>query len=297
MRQVVTVFVGADRSQALAARVLEHSISHRATIPVDVRPMIDLPVRRPRDPSNWPRTGFSFTRFCIPRLSGYQGRALYMDADMLVFGDIRELWEIPFNGAKVVIQSEVKFTSLTTNKAGAPRERRKQCSVMLLDCDRLDWDIDHIIDDLDRGLYTYEQLMYDLCILSEDEIRYAIPFEWNSLEYYDPTATRLLHYTDVYTQPWTSPRNSLAHLWLGEVRRMLRTGALSLDDIRRDISFGYLRPSLLWDILIGVSLPAFCRPLVNRIAQRYDAWRGYQPHREVYKLKHQRLAATQQRSQ
>ena len=49
---------------------------------------------------------------------------------------------------------------------------------MLLDCDRLPWEINSIIDSLDQGDYNYEKLMYDLCILEESEIRYAIPFSW-----------------------------------------------------------------------------------------------------------------------
>ena len=35
------------------------------------------------------------------------------------------------------------------------------------------------------GRYTYEELMYDMCILPESDIRYGLPFEWNSLEHYD----------------------------------------------------------------------------------------------------------------
>src|SRR5688500_17656237 len=100
----VRVFVGTDRSQALAVKVLEHSIKRHTDLPVEVTPMCDLPIRQPKDPRQGQRTGFSFSRFCIPQLAGYRGRAIYMDADMLVFKDIRELWEMPFNGAKVIIQ-------------------------------------------------------------------------------------------------------------------------------------------------------------------------------------------------
>jgi hypothetical protein len=88
----VRVFVGTDRSQALAARVLEYSIKRRASMSVDVVPMCDLPVPTPRDSANRPRTGFSFARFLIPSLCAYRGRAIYRDADVLVFDDIVKLW-------------------------------------------------------------------------------------------------------------------------------------------------------------------------------------------------------------
>ena len=73
---------------------------------------------------------------------------------------------------------------------------------MLMDCGRLDWDIERIIDEMDNEKYDYEMLMYGLVILKEDELKFGIPFEWNSLEHYD-SGTCLIHYTDMYTQPWT----------------------------------------------------------------------------------------------
>jgi lipopolysaccharide biosynthesis glycosyltransferase len=288
MLDTMRIFIGADRSQALAVRVLEHSIKRHATVNVDVIPMLDLPIREPKDLKNAQRTGFSFSRFCIPKLAGYRGKALYLDPDMLVFKDIRSLWEIPFDGAKVVIQKEVKHEIETTRKDGAPQKRQKQCSVMLLDCERLDWDVDAIIDGLDRGDYDYETLMNDLIILKDEEIKYGIPFEWNSLEFYDEN-TCLIHYTDMLTQPWTSCRNKNAHLWFDEVRCMLESGALKLDEIRQEIELGYLRPSLLRDIVYGRYTPGFLKPFYVRWNIAYDASKKYVPHKDVYAAKRRRL--------
>ena len=106
--ETIRVFVGVDRSQLLAVPVLEYSIKRHTTAKVEVVPMLDLPVPKPQDPRNGQRTGFSFSRFCIPKLAGYRGKAIYMDADMLVFRDIRELWDIPFDGAKIIIQKLAK---------------------------------------------------------------------------------------------------------------------------------------------------------------------------------------------
>src|SRR5262245_2056561 len=96
------VFVGADRSQALGVKVLEFSIKRRTDMPVTVRSMHDLDLPEPADVRQSKRTGFSFTRFAIPALAGRAGRALYLDADMLVLRDLRELYEMPFDGAKVL---------------------------------------------------------------------------------------------------------------------------------------------------------------------------------------------------
>ena len=38
----------------------------------------------------------------IPERCGYRGRALYLDADMVVFGDVAELADLPFGDHAVL---------------------------------------------------------------------------------------------------------------------------------------------------------------------------------------------------
>ena len=289
----IKIYVGADRSQALAIPVLEHSIKRHTAAQVEVIPMLDLPVPTPRDPRNGQRTGFSYSRFCIPALAGYKGKAIYLDADMLVFGDILELWNLPMEGAKVLIQKEVKFGERTVLKPGAPRQRIQQSAVMVMDCARLNWSIEQIVADMDRGAYNYEQLMYEMCILNTEDIRVAIPFEWNSLEHFDNT-TRLLHYTDVFTQPWTFVGHPLGSLWFDEVRRMLKEGNLKLSDVAHDIGLGYLRPSLLRDILYQHRLPASLLHLFDSFNRSADRASGFSAHKAVYRAKKIRTQAIAQ---
>lgn len=280
----IRVYVGADRSQQLAIKVLEYSIKRHTKAAVEVIPMIDLSVPAPKDPRNGQRTGFSYSRFCIPELAGYSGRAIYMDADMQVFRDIEELWNLPFNGAKVLVQKEVKHLDVSMDKSNTPKQRIKQCAVMLIDCSRLDWNIKKIVGEMDRGLYTYEQLMYEMCILPEDEVGYAVPFEWNSLEYFDAN-TRLIHYTDMGTQPWVSTRNPLGDIWFSEVRRMLKDGALELSVLKKEIEAGYFRPSLLRDLKYRNLIPAALLKVFDRLNEASDKAAGYVPHKAVYEAK------------
>ena len=60
-----------------------------------------------------------------------------MDADMLVFKDMKEVFDLPFKGAKVIVQDDLTHTDQETAKLGAPRKRKKQCAVMKLNCERL----------------------------------------------------------------------------------------------------------------------------------------------------------------
>lgn len=285
----VRVFVGTDRSQLLAVKVLEYSIRRHTDLPVEVHPMLDLPLPEPKDPRQGKRTGFSFTRFAVPQLAGYRGRALYLDADMLVFKDIRSLWSLPFDGAKVLIQDHIpEEAQKKATSAGAPKQRIKQTAVMLLDCGGLDWDPAKIIQGLD-GRYTYEDLVYQLCILQPDEIHYTIPFEWNSLEFWNEN-TCLLHYTDMASQPWVSPNNKLGYLWLREARRMVDEGVMTLAEIQNEIDLGYFRPSLVEELRDPVALEGFDPARAKRL-EASDQAANYVKHKAVYEAARRRKEA------
>ena len=276
---VIRIFVGVDRTQILALRVLEHSIRRHTTAIVEITPMIDLPIPLPQDPKNFPRTGFSFTRFCIPKLSGYQGKAIYMDADMQVFFFFCSLWGIPFDGAHVILQDEQN----AMYRPNGQRERKRQSSVMLLDCAQLTWDINHIIQDLDEKRYTYRELMSELCIVSPDKIAHRLPEKWNHLDAYD-AQTNLTHYTEMQIQPWLSSKHPLAEIWFSEIRLMLSNGSLTWKEIEDDITAGYLRPSLIRDIKYGHKLSRPSRAIFNWINHKIDRLSGFRPHQVFYRL-------------
>src|SRR5437762_14341090 len=115
MDDILDIFVGTDRSQLLAVSILEYSIRRHTQQKVRVCPLIDLDLPEPNDIRQSSRTNFSFARFTIPELKGYRGRALYLDADMLVFRDIAELWKLPLNGVKIIIQGELASRATKSN--------------------------------------------------------------------------------------------------------------------------------------------------------------------------------------
>ena len=277
------VFCGLDESQIVASRVLEYSIRKYASRPVRFYPMLNVQTPVPKDPQNRGRTGFSFSRFHIPRLAGYQGRGLYVDADMQVFGDLAELWDIPFDGAKV----------MCTRQDEAPAEWKdsswfkpgRQLSVMLLDCSRLDWDIDEIIRGLDEGAYTYGQLMFELCIVSPDEISDAIPPTWNHLEHYEPGETRLLHYTVVPRQPWKNDKNPLRTLWEPMYKEAYDAGVVHWQEVRRLAMRGHIKPSLVLPSQTGPRVAAMVAGKARRAVQGAEKFLGVLRHPRVLKLR------------
>jgi hypothetical protein len=227
----IRIFVGTDAAQTLAVKVLEYSIKRAASMSVHVEAIDDRQVPVPRDPANRSRSGFSFSRFLIPQLCGHRGRGIYMDADMLVFSDVRQLWTADFEGAEVLYAEGPRNSS-----------RPPQFSVLLLDCERLGWDVREIVRGLDDGRYDYRQLMQELCIVPEQKRRAGLPFEWNSLEHYEQGRTCLLHYTDMPTQPWVSNDNPNGELFYACCRQALEEGFIPPDLIYDEVEQGHVSP-------------------------------------------------------
>lgn len=249
LEEPIRVYVGTDQSQMLATRVLEYSIRKYASRPVEVVPMCDLKVPIPKDPNNHPRTGFSFSRLLIPSLTGYKGKAIYLDADMLVFSDIAEIWDIPTDRSPVHCSRQ--DTPPLAWRDNGHFQPGRQMSVMLLDCGQLDWDINAIVKDLDNGTYDYRKLMFDLCIVPADRIGEGIPPEWNSLEHFETGKTKLLHYTDMSRQPWRRPGNPLRDVWRAYYREAVEAGAIEPSLVEEGIRAGHLLPELADDLKLA----------------------------------------------
>jgi hypothetical protein len=83
------VFIGVDHRQPIGYNVLQHSIHANASRPVQVVPLYkhQLPITRTG------LTDFTFSRYLVPWLCDFTGTALFMDADMIVLGDINELFD------------------------------------------------------------------------------------------------------------------------------------------------------------------------------------------------------------
>ncbi|MFM7265212.1 MAG: glycosyltransferase, partial [Cyanobium sp.] len=98
MTQPIPIFIGYDPRERAATNVLIDSLYQQSSAPLAITPLVTPQLeaqglhRRERDPRQ--ATAFSFTRFLVPHLMGYQGWAIFMDCDMLARGDIAELWAL-----------------------------------------------------------------------------------------------------------------------------------------------------------------------------------------------------------
>lgn len=92
------IFVGYDSHEEVAWEVFRHSILRRASVPVEVIPLkrAELQKRgvywREQDPKQ--STEFTYLRFLVPYLAGYNGWAMFVDDDFLCLRDVAELLEL-----------------------------------------------------------------------------------------------------------------------------------------------------------------------------------------------------------
>lgn len=236
----IRVFVASTKSEWLPLKVLEFSIKETSSNAVEVYSINNFArvIPTPKKNNNRPRTPFSFQRFLIPELCGYSGKAIYLDADMQVFRDISELWNQDFSSCDLQTVQNAK------------KGRRGQFSVMLLDCKALEWNVEHIVADLDAGGLNYAALMYEMRVAKK--VGRDISHNWNSLECYEEGNTSLLHYTDMHTQPWISTANPLGYLWIACLRRAIQSGFISHEDLEREVQLGHVRPSLILQVDLGI---------------------------------------------
>lgn len=239
MTEEIRIFIGTDVSRLGAAEVLRQSIIETASMPVRVETMERVHIPQPKDVRQSQRTGFSFARWAIPELCGYKGRAIYIDADMMVFTDIKELWQWPMGDATIAIV-DGRDTSYCADWAKA---NKNETSVMVLDCAKAKWSLASLIEGLD-GQYDYKSMMTDLCFLREEDIARTVPRRWNSMDYWNETVS-LLHYTNVPTQPWVTVGNPYGHVWVNNVKRLIAEKKISRAFISEQVDKGYFRPSLL----------------------------------------------------
>ncbi|MEP4147230.1 MAG: hypothetical protein ABJL54_08405 [Halioglobus sp.] len=231
------VYIGAMNEQRLAFEVLKHSIERHSSCDVEVLHLGDeidqhFPEYQKIIEGLPAGTPFSLQRYAIPYLCKNLGRAIYVDSDMQVFSDIRELWQFP-----------VGKSGFSAAKVEPEWGRPPQLSVMVIDCAYVDWDLVDIANQL-RSQSSYEE--FKIHGPNNANVCREIPSNWNSLEHFKDGETALIHFTSMPNQPWLSSLNPLAPIWCKALIDALQDGAVSQDDIDYEITVGNVRPSLAW---------------------------------------------------
>jgi hypothetical protein len=189
------IFIGWDSRFPEVADVLRHSLLAHATIPLDIRylRLSELDLARDHDPRA--STEFTYSRFLVPSLCGFQGKAIFMDNDMLCFADIKELDDLSMEGLALrVVKHDYRPTN-TIKMYGCEQSaypRKNWSSLMIMNCEKLTlWTKAAVATRTGAYLHRFEDI-------PDAEIG-DIPSAWNMLDCMNDT-TKLIHYTE--GGPW-----------------------------------------------------------------------------------------------
>lgn len=162
------MFIGYDERTPVAYNVAAQSILNHTSKPVSIHPLIlrTLPITRRG------LTEFTFSRFLVPYLCGYTGKAVFMDSDFMCRADISQM---PVeDGHAVCVSKNVR--------------RFEWPSLMAFDCAKCEILTPEFVSEATSG-----QLFGLAWAASVGEI----PGEWNHLIGYDapnPDA-KMVHFT------------------------------------------------------------------------------------------------------
>jgi hypothetical protein len=187
MSDEIRVFVGYDPREAVAYHVCCQSIIQNTKAQVAF-----YPVRgERRDGSN----DFIYSRFLVPSLCGFRGRAIFLDGDMIVRADIAELWgmDLAYVGARVVkhdYQTKHPIKYLGNKNEDYPR--KNWSSVILWNCGFFPNRFltpDNVAKKPGSFLHRFSWL--------PDEQIGELPREWNRLVLEEPITSgdKIRHYT------------------------------------------------------------------------------------------------------
>ena len=224
---MIRIFIGYDPREAVAYHVLCHSILSRASLPVQITPLALSALKSvfTRERHALQSTDFSFSRFLVPYLSGYEGWSLFCDCDMLMLDDVAKLWALRDERSAVQVVKHDYAPHETLKFLENPQsryEKKNWSSVILFNnakCRALTLDYVNTASGLELHQFKW---------LADDGLIGQIPARWNHLVDYDPplplSELSLLHYTEGGPYFEAYKTCSYADLWVAERQRMMHAG-------------------------------------------------------------------------
>lgn len=249
MSKVLRIFIGSGEASLLERKVLIYSLRKHATRPLDIQVFNgthdslesdDAPPRAlhmPLEVKYRNITEFSNYRFLIPQLCGHSGRAVWLDSDTVCLADIGDLFDAPMGNAAILAKPDAY---------GVAGEARWGLSVALFDCSRCGFDLRRHFEEIRSNAYTYTDLhQLSPAFRSKHPIE-VLPLDprWNVFDRYD-ASTKLIHYTNLLTQPWKFRGHPYGGLWFRYFSEAQREGFITQEDIEITLVRAYARQDLL----------------------------------------------------
>ena len=193
---MINIFIGYDSKEKVAYNVLSHSIIQNSTKPVAITPIAlnHLKDDFVRERNALSSTEFSFSRFMIPHLMNYQGWALFMDCDMLMFEDVSKLWRMRDDSKAIQVCKHDYVPKEKTKFLGQVQTiypKKNWSSFMLMNCRKCTSLTSDFVNT------TTGSQLHQFKWIDDDNLIGGLPLEWNWLvgEYEHKDDVNNVHYT------------------------------------------------------------------------------------------------------
>lgn len=193
--KAIPVYIGYDPREAVAYHTCANSIIRNSSRPVAIVPVALNLFREYTETHTDGSNHFIYTRFLVPYLQDYEGHAIFIDGDMIVRGDIAELWDMRNFACDVQVVKHDYQTRMPVKYLGAKNEnypRKNWSSVILWNCSSFP-NRQLTPDFVQRATGSF---LHRFSWLDDERIG-ELPKEWNWLpdEYGPNPDAKLLHYT------------------------------------------------------------------------------------------------------
>jgi len=195
MKDIIPVFIGYDPREAIAYHVCANSIIRNSSRPVSIIPVALNLFKDYSETHSDGSNHFIYTRFLVPYLMSWTGSAIFIDGDMIVRGDIAELWDLRDISKDVMVVKHDYKTKMKTKYLGSKNEdypRKNWSSVIVWNCNSFPnrkLTPEFVQSQPGSFLHRFSWL--------DDERIGELPIEWNWLpdEFGPNPNAKLLHYT------------------------------------------------------------------------------------------------------
>ena len=233
--QPIRIYVGWDSREDIAYQVCRHSIVERASKPVEIFALRQNQLREAglytRDTDPLASTEFTYTRFFVPHLAGFEGWAIFCDCDFLWLSDVQ----------KLVAQMDDRYALMCVHHDHRPPEtvkmdgcaqtvypRKNWSSMVLYNCahpkNRV---LTPEVVNTESGAFLHRFKWL------EDEDIGEVPESWNWLDGWsrpppDGVPPQVVHYTR--GGPWFDNWQGVAFAaeWIAEKKAFQREGGMEI---------------------------------------------------------------------
>jgi lipopolysaccharide biosynthesis glycosyltransferase len=282
--QPVRVFIGSGEASVLERKTLIHSIRKHTQRPLDIyvfngthnaiehndEPPVLADMSLNVKYRNY--TEFSNYRWLIPSICNHQGRAIFLDSDMVCLSDIGEFFDADMQGCDMLAKAEAYKGDATWGM-----------SAVLFDCSRCRFDLEGIFAEVDAGKFTnteFHQMAPNFLKHHPFKLGKIDP-HWNSFDHLD-SATKLIHYTNLGTQPWKFPGHVHEKLWFQYFEEAKKAGAVAQPDIAKALSRAYVRRDIQKPVQTtqptdqASTIPSTTKLKFKEVKKRVRGWLGIQ---------------------